>query len=453
MRDIHKFYLNDKYIVLDVSSGSAHIVDEIVYKAIDFVDYNDLKKSYDSIRSNLSNEFTKDEIEEAISEIDELIENELLFSEDLNIKTPVYNPQNIVKAMCLHVAHDCNLRCKYCFASQGDFKGQRLLMDEETGKKALDFLLKNSGNRTNLEVDFFGGEPLMNFDLVKKLVAYGREEEKKYNKNFRFTLTTNGVLLDEEKNAFINENMSNVVLSLDGRKEINDNMRPTVSGKGSFDVIIPKFKELIESRGDKDYYIRGTFTSENLDFSKDLLQYYELGFKSTSIEPVVTDESEPYAIREEHLQTILDEYEKMSKDYIEIRKKDPDFKFFHFMIDLSGGPCVIKRTVGCGAGSEYIAVTPEGDIYPCHQFVGEDDFKLGNVNDGITNIELRDEFKCSNVFTKEECPTCWARYYCSGGCHANSHYANNNLKKPYRIGCEMERKRIECAISVLANEQ
>lgn len=452
MRDIHKFYLNGKYIVLDVASGSVHIVDELVYNAIDFVETQDLDNSYKKIRKKFSNKYTEVKIEEAISEIDYLIENEMLFAEDLNIKTPVYNPQNIVKAMCLHVAHDCNLRCRYCFASQGDFKGERLLMDEETGKKALDFLLQNSGNRRNLEVDFFGGEPLMNFDLVKTLVKYGREEEKKYNKNFRFTLTTNGVLLDDDKIDFINEHMSNVVLSLDGRKSINDHMRPTISGKGSYDIIIPKFKKLIEARGNKEYYIRGTFTSENLDFSEDLKEFYKLGFKSTSIEPVVTEDSQAYAIREEHLQKILDEYEKMSRDYIEIRKDDPDFKFFHFMIDLSGGPCVIKRTVGCGAGSEYIAVTPEGDIFPCHQFVGEEEFKLGNVNTGIDNPKIRDEFKCSNVFTKDDCPTCWARYYCSGGCHANSHYTNNNLKKPYRIGCEMEKKRIECAISVLANE-
>lgn len=326
-------------------------------------------------------------------------------------------------------------------------------MSFETGKKALDFILKNSGNRKNLEVDFFGGEPLMNFDLVKKLVAYGREEEKKYDKHFRFTITTNGMLLNKEIEDFINENMDNVVLSIDGRKEINDEMRPTINGKGSYDVIVPKFKELIDKRGDKDYFIRGTFTNENLDFSEDLKDFYSHGFKKTSIEPVVTDEREPYAIREEHLDKILSEYEKMSKDYIEIRKKDKDFSFFHFIIDLSQGPCIVKRTVGCGAGSEYVAITPQGEIYPCHQFVGEEEFLLGNVDDGILNPELRDKFKNSNVYTNEDCPSCWARYYCSGGCHANAYYSNKDISKPYKVGCAMEKKRIECAISVLANEE
>lgn len=449
LNTIHKFYLNNRYIVLDIASGSVHVVDEIIYDLIG--DYRKLSK--EEIFKKYAMKYSFDDINTAIFEIEELIKEEMLFTEDKYLQKPLYNKQNIIKAMCLHVAHDCNLRCKYCFASQGDFKGQRLLMDLETGKKALIFLLENSGNRTNLEVDFFGGEPLMNFELVKELVKFGREEEKKYNKHFRFTITTNGVLLDDKKIDFINENMDNVVLSLDGRKCINDEMRPTTSGKGSYDIIVPKFQKLVEKRKDKDYFIRGTFTNNNLDFSEDLLDFYNLGFKKTSIEPVVTDEKEPYAIREEHLEKILNEYEKMSKDYIEIKKKDRDFSFFHFIIDLTQGPCAVKRTVGCGAGSEYIAVTPEGDIYPCHQFVGEEEFKLGNVDIGIKNETLRDQFKCSNVFTKEDCPTCWARYYCSGGCHANAYYANNNLKKPYKVGCEMEKKRIECAISVLANEE
>lgn len=446
---IHKFYLNDRYIVLDIASGSVHVVEKIVYEMID--DYEKLSK--DEVIEKFSKLYNEEDAKEAYEEIDYLTKEGLLFSEDEHFKLPKYNPQNVVKALCLHVAHDCNLRCKYCFASQGDFKGDRSLMTFETGKKALDFLLQNSGNRRNLEVDFFGGEPLMNFDLVKKLVAYGREEEKKYDKHFRFTITTNGVLLDDEIQDFINENMDNVVLSIDGRKEINDEMRPTTNGKGSYDIIVPKFKELIDKRGDKDYFIRGTFTNENLDFSEDLKDFYYHGFKKTSIEPVVTDEREPYAIREEHLDKILSEYEKMSKDYIEIRKKDKDFSFFHFIIDLSQGPCIVKRTVGCGAGSEYVAITPQGEIYPCHQFVGEEDFLLGNVDEGIKNTDLRDTFKNSNVYTNEDCPTCWARYYCSGGCHANAYYSNNDLSKPYKVGCEMEKKRIECAISVLANEE
>ncbi len=447
MKQIHKFHLNGNYIVLDIPSGSVHVVDEIVYSILDYYPGNT-----DEIYSKLENKYSLEEVEAAISEIKELEREGLLFSEDISQGIPAYNPENIIKAMCLHVAHDCNLRCKYCFASQGDFQGKRELMDLETGKKALDFILQNSGNRRNLEVDFFGGEPLMNFELVKELVKYGREEEKKYNKRFRFTITTNGVLLNDEIKDFINENMDNVVLSLDGRREINDHMRPTVASTGSYDVIVPKFKELISKRGDKDYYIRGTFTNNNLDFSEDLKEFYNEGFEKTSIEPVVTDEKEEYAIREEHLEKILDEYEKMSRDYIEIRKENPNFLFFHFMIDLSQGPCIVKRTVGCGAGSEYVAITPKGEIYPCHQFVGEKEFLLGNLNDGIVNTDLRDSFKCSNVFTKEDCRTCWARYYCSGGCHANAHYSNKDIHKPYKIGCEMEKKRIECAISILASE-
>ena len=324
-------------------------------------------------------------------------------------------------------------------------------MSLEVGKKALKFLAKNSGNRRNLEVDFFGGEPLMNFQLVKDLVSYGREIEKKYNKKFRFTITTNGVLLDEDKMDFINENMDNVVLSLDGRKEINDNMRKTISGEGSYDIILPKFKRMVEKRGDKDYYIRGTFTSKNIDFSKDALDFYNNGFKKISIEPVVTSEEMDYALREEHLKDILEEYEKFSRDYIDIKKKDKDFYFFHYMIDLDQGPCIIKRSIGCGAGSEYVAVTPEGELYPCHQFVGEKEFLIGNLDDGIINTELRDKFKNSNVFTKEECRECWARFYCSGGCHANAFYAHHDISKPYKLGCELEKKRIECSISILAN--
>lgn len=292
----------------------------------------------------------------------------------------------------------------------------------------------------------------MNFDLVKKLVEYGDERQKEYGKNFRWTLTTNGMLLNDQINEFLNEHMSNVVLSIDGRKKINDDMRPTISGKGSYDIIVPKFKKLIEGRGDKDYYIRGTFTNKNLDFGEDLKDFYEQGFMKTSIEPVVTDPKEDYAIREKHLDKILEEYEKMSKYYLEVRKTNKDFLFFHYMIDLTQGPCVIKRTVGCGAGSEYIAVTPTGDIYPCHQFVGEEEFLMGNVKTGIKNEKLRNEFKSSNVFTKEKCYSCWARYYCSGGCHANNYYSNGTIKEPYEILCEMEKKRIECAISVLANE-
>lgn len=445
---IHKFYLNDKYIILDIASGSVHVVDKIIYDLVD--DFENMTKS--EIIEKYKKEYEEELIAEALDEIKILKEEGLLFSEDQTFLKEHYNEANIIKAACLHVAHDCNLSCNYCFASQGNFKGQRELMNEEVGKRALDFLIENSGNRRNIELDFFGGEPLMNFDLVKKLVAYGRKIEKEHNKHFRFTITTNGVLLSDDKIDFINENMDNVVLSLDGRKDINDCMRPTVNGKGSYDIIVPKFKKLVEKRGDKDYYIRGTFTNNNLDFSEDLKTFYEEGFEKTSIEPVVTDEKEPYAIREEHLEKILQEYEKLSKDYMEIRKTDKDFLFFHFMIDLNQGPCAVKRSVGCGAGSEYVAITPEGDVYPCHQFVGEEEFKLGDIFNGIKNTELRDEFKSTNIYTKKSCPTCWARYYCSGGCHANAFYSNGNIKEPFEIGCKMEKKRIECAISIVANE-
>jgi uncharacterized protein len=444
---IHKFYLNDRYIVLDVYSGAVHVVDRIVYDILDY--YKDY--SLEEIVEKLEEKYEVSQIKEAYDEISTLEREGLLYSEDIDTKNIRYNSDNVIKAMCLHVAHDCNLRCKYCFASQGDFKGERSLMSLEVGKRALEFLCENSGKRRNLEVDFFGGEPLMNFDLVKELVNYGREIEKKYNKHFRFTITTNGVLLDDEKINYINENMDNVVLSLDGRKDVNDNMRKTVTGKGSYDVIVPKFKELVKKRGDKDYYIRGTFTSYNLDFSEDVLHFYNEGFKKISIEPVVTSPENDYALREEHIEKILSEYEKFSKEYIDIKKKDKDFLFFHFMIDLNQGPCLAKRSIGCGAGSEYVAVTPEGDLYPCHQFVGEEEFKLGDVFSGISNTEKRDEFKKANVFAKDECGSCWAKFYCSGGCHANAYNTNRDILRPYKIGCEMEKKRIECAISILAN--
>lgn len=445
---IHKFYLNNEYIVLDVNSGAVHIIDKIVYDVLDYYQ----EESLENIVSKLKSIYDKKDIEEVYEEIRYLVDEGMLFTEVTDLGDIVYNKDNVVKAMCLHIAHDCNLKCNYCFASQGNFKGERSHMSLETGKKALEFLAKNSGNRRNLEVDFFGGEPLMNFQVVKDLVAYGREIEKDYNKNFRFTITTNGVLLDDDKIDFINEHMDNVVLSLDGRKEINDNMRKTINDRGSYDLILPKFKAMVDKRGDKDYYIRGTFTNHNIDFSNDVMDFYNQGFKKVSVEPVVTSEEMEYALREEHLEDVLREYENLSKEYIDIKKKDKDFYFFHFMIDLEQGPCIIKRSVGCGAGSEYLAVTPEGELYPCHQFVGEEEFRLGTLESGIVKEELREVFKQANIYNKEECSECWARYYCSGGCHANAHYAHNDLMKPYTLGCEMEKKRIECSISILANE-
>ncbi|MCR3956557.1 MAG: thioether cross-link-forming SCIFF peptide maturase [Gudongella sp.] len=446
---IHKFYLNEKHMVLDVNSGSVHMVDELVYDLLDPYVGNDLE----SIVPILVNKYDEDKIREAYEEIVYLEDNGMLFSDADDISNLKYNEDNIVKAMCLHVAHDCNLKCEYCFASQGNFKGERSMMSLETGKKALLYLAQNSGNRRNLEVDFFGGEPLMNFQTVKDLVEYGRSIEQEYNKHFRFTITTNGVLLDDDKIRYINENMDNVVLSLDGRKSVNDAMRLTVNGEGSYDVILPSIKKMVQARGDKDYYVRGTFTSKNLDFGKDAISFHDEGFKKISIEPVVAPEDMDYAIREEHLGRILKEYEDFSREYISLTRKDEDFMFFHFMIDLNQGPCVVKRAVGCGAGSEYLAVTPEGELYPCHQFVGEKEFLLGTLETGIQNVELRDRFKMANVYNKEECRNCWARFYCSGGCHANAHYAHNDIMKPYEIGCEMEKKRIECALSVLANAE
>lgn len=447
MKNIHKFKQNDKFVLLDVNSGAVHLVDELIWDLIDLYKEKDLKL----IKEDLKDKYDMKLIEEGYEEIKELESNEMIFSNDNYLQDVNMNKEKIVKALCLHIAHDCNLKCEYCFASQGDFNGEKAFMSLETGKKALDFLVKNSKNRRNLEVDFFGGEPLMNFDVVKELVYYGRKIEKENNKNFRFTITTNGLLLDQEKMDFINEHMSNVVLSLDGRREVNDNMRKTINGQGSYDLIVPKFLDMANSRNGKDYYLRGTFTSKNLDFSKDIMEMYKLGFKSVSVEPVVTEPEMEYAILEKHLATILDEYDKLSKEYIKIKRKDKDFNFFHFMIDLNQGPCAIKRASGCGAGVEYLAVTPEGDLYPCHQFVGDEKFLLGNLDEGIKNTSLVDEFNEANVYNKEDCSNCWAKFYCSGGCHANAYNFNKNINKPYTIGCEMEKKRIESSISILAN--
>ncbi|MTI66063.1 MAG: thioether cross-link-forming SCIFF peptide maturase [Firmicutes bacterium] len=447
MNRIHMFELNEKKIVLDINSGSVHVVDELTWDIIK--DY--LNNSLNDIIYKYKSKYNEDSIKDAYKEIKFLIDKDILFSEDIYEKYVDINKQNIVKALCLHVAHDCNLKCKYCFASQGDYKGSKEIMSLDVGKKSLDFLVENSGNRRNLEVDFFGGEPLMNFEVVKELVKYGRELEKEYNKNFRFTITTNGVLLDDDKIDYINKEMQNVVLSLDGRKEVNDNMRLTDNDKGSYDLIVPKYKNLLKKRQDKDYFIRGTFTNKNLDFSKDVLHYKELGFDVTSMEPVVTDPKEDYAIREEHLDTILKEYEKLSKEYIKINKAGENFSFYHFIIDLNQGSCAIRRVAGCGAGSYYLAVTPNGQLYPCHQFVDNEELKLGDVEKGITNNELREEFKNISIYNKEDCPDCWARFYCSGGCHANAYNANGDFRKPDKLSCEMEKKRLECAISIAAN--
>ena len=446
---IHQYKSNGYNIVLDVESGAVHVVDDITYDVISLYEEN----SADEIISKLKSSYNEDEIRECISEVKELVEDGQLFTED------IYEPfvekfkekrQTVVKALCLHIAHDCNLACKHCFAEEGEYHGRRALMSFEVGKKALDFLVANSGNRVNLEVDFFGGEPLMNWDVVKQLVAYGRSLEEPNNKKFRFTLTTNGVLLNDEVMEFVNKEMSNVVLSLDGRKEVNDRMRPFRTGKGSYDLIVPKFQKLAESRNQTNYYIRGTFTRNNLDFSEDVKHFADLGFKQMSIEPVVGPEEDPYSIREQDLPQIMEEYDKLALEYIDRYKKGNGFNFFHFMIDLTQGPCVYKRLSGCGSGTEYLAVTPWGDFYPCHQFVGNEDFLMGNVDEGITKPELVKEFGNCNVYSKEKCKNCFAKFYCSGGCAANSYNFHGTINDAYDIGCEMQRKRVECSIMIKA---
>jgi uncharacterized protein len=396
--------------------------------------------------------YDKQDVAEAVDEISELAKAEMLYTED------IYEPyiqefksrETVVKALCLHIAHDCNLACKYCFAEEGEYHGRRALMSYEVGKKALDFLVHNSGSRVNLEVDFFGGEPLMNWQVVKDLVTYGRSLEEPFHKKFRFTLTTNGILLNEEILEFVNKEMANVVLSIDGRKEVHDFMRPHRGGQGSYDEVVPKYIKVAESRGQMNYYVRGTFTHHNLDFSKDVLHLADLGFKQISVEPVVADEKEEYALREADIPVIMEQYDTLAKEIIKRRKEGKGFNFFHFMLDLEGGPCVAKRLSGCGSGTEYLAVTPWGDFYPCHQFVGMEQFLMGNVDEGIVNTDIRDEFKSCNVYAKEKCKNCFAKFYCSGGCAANSYNFHGSINDAYDIGCELQRKRIECAIMIKA---
>ena len=445
---VHQYKNNGYNIVLDVNSGAIHVVDDVTYDVIELFEDNSAKE----IIEKLVDRYPQTEIEEAIQEVNELKDNEELFTEDTYKERIIdfKKRQTVVKALCLHIAHDCNLACRYCFAEEGEYHGRRALMSYETGKQALDFLIANSGSRRNLEVDFFGGEPLMNWDVVKQLVAYGREQEKLHDKHFRFTLTTNGVLLNDEIMEFCNREMSNVVLSLDGRKEINDKMRPFRNGSGSYDMIVPKFQKFAESRGQKNYYVRGTFTRNNLDFADDVIHYADLGFQQMSMEPVVADPAEDYAIREEDIPQILKEYDKLALEYIKRKKEGRGFNFFHFMLDLTAGPCVAKRLAGCGSGTEYLAVTPWGDLYPCHQFVGQEKFLLGNVDEGITNTEVRDEFKLCNVYAKEKCRNCFARFYCSGGCAANSYNFHGSITDAYDIGCQMQKKRIECSIMIKA---
>ena len=459
---IHQYKNNGYNIVMDIASGSVHVVDDVVYDAIAMLEpaIGEIESAMPipaearaEAKQKLSEIYPEADVEEALSDVQELIDAEELYTKDIyhNYVMDFKKRKTVVKALCLHIAHDCNLACRYCFAEEGEYHGRRALMSFEVGKKALDFLIANSGNRRNLEVDFFGGEPLMNWNVVKQLVEYGRSQEEPHNKKFRFTLTTNGVLLNDEIMEFCNREMANVVLSLDGRKEVNDRMRPTRNGHGSsYDIIVPKFQKFAKSREDRDYYVRGTFTRNNLDFSEDVKHYADLGFEQLSMEPVVAAPDEPYSIREEDLPQILEEYDRLAVEYLKRRKEGKGFNFFHFMIDLSQGPCVAKRLSGCGSGTEYLAVTPWGDFYPCQQFVGNEKFLMGNVDTGIVREDIRDEFKLCNVYAKEKCRDCFARFYCSGGCAANSYNFHGKITDTYDIGCEMQKKRIECAIMIKA---
>lgn len=448
---VHTYKSHGYFIVLDVNSGVVHHVDEVAYDVIELLSAGMDRKSIatDILKKYAARaDVTKGEILEIFKDIDTLIGQGKLFSQDLyaELSSEFKSRQSVVKALCLHMAHDCNLSCKYCFAGEGEYSGTKGLMGLEVGKQALDFLIANSGERHNLEVDFFGGEPLLNFEVIKELVAYGREKEKIHDKNFRFTLTTNGVLLDDEVIEFANKEMSNVVLSLDGRKEVNDRFRLTKNDQGSYDMILPKFLKLAEDRGHKDYYVRGTYTHYNTDFTEDILHMANLGFKELSMEPVVASASAEYALTEEDLSKLFAEYDRLAGEMLKRKDTEQEFKFYHYTVDLTGGPCIVKRVSGCGVGTEYMAVAPEGDLYPCHQFVGEERFRMGDVFVGITNREACDAFKSCNIYSHSECKDCFARMYCSGGCAANAYHTTGDINGVYDFGCQLHRKRIECAI-------
>lgn len=451
MKTVHTFTALGQYLAADVNSGAVHVLDKLTYDLLSAVGEGPIGEG--RVPRELVDrlcQYDPAELEEAWQELRVLQNAGLLFTTDdyLDPEAAMALPKAaVVKALCLHVSHDCNLRCKYCFASTGDFgTGHRMTMDFDTAKRAIDWVVAKSGKRRNIEVDFFGGEPLMAMDTVKRTVEYARSLEEKYDKVFRFTITTNGILLDDETIDYINREMSNVVLSLDGRGEVNDRMRPTVNGKGSYEIIVPKFQKLVAGRGTKDYYVRGTFTRDNLDFSKDVLHMGDLGFRHVSVEPCSGPANDPFAIREEDLGRVEEEYEKLAKLLMD-RK---DINFFHFNVDLAQGPCVIKRLRGCGAGCEYVAITPDGDIYPCHQFVGKEEFRMGSVYDGSFDMEISGQFAQQNVYTRPACRTCWARFYCSGGCSASNLLVNGDIITSNEVACAMERKRLECAIALNA---
>ncbi len=453
---VHQYKLNGYNIVLDTCSGSVHTVDEVAYDIIAMFKEKETGEIVSEILKKYAHlpDVTKEEILLCIEDINELIKAKKLFSEDVyeNLAVDYKNNSKVIKAMCLHVAHTCNLNCSYCFASQGKYQGDRALMSFETGKRAFDFLIENSGTRRNLEVDFFGGEPLMNFEVVKQLVEYARSVEKEHNKNFRFTLTTNGVLLDDDVIDYLNKEMSNVVLSLDGRKAVHDHFRVDYLGNGSYDKILPKFKNLVQKRGGKDYYMRGTFTHNNVDFTNDIFHMADLGFKELSMEPVVCPPDDPYALTKDDLPKLFEQYEILAKEMVRRRKAGDGFTFYHYMLDLTNGPCIYKRITGCGSGTEYMAVTPWGDLYPCHQFVGDEKYKLGDIWNGVTNITVQDKFRHCNAYSRKECKDCWAKLYCSGGCAANSYHATGDIMGVYEYGCELFKKRIECAVMMKVAE-
>ncbi len=453
---VHQYKLNGYNIVLDTASGSVHTVDEVAYDIIEMYKTHTREQIVEKILKKYAElpDVNENEIIECLDDIEALEKVGKLFSVDEyeELACNYKNNSKVIKALCLHVAHTCNLNCSYCFASQGKYQGDRALMSFEVGKRAFDFLIENSGTRRNLEVDFFGGEPLMNWDVVKQLVAYARSIEKQHNKNFRFTLTTNGILIDDEIIDFLNKEMSNVVLSLDGRKEINDHFRRDYAGNGSYDKIVPKFQKLVKAREGKGYYVRGTFTHNNVDFTNDLFHMADLGFTELSMEPVVCPPDDPYALTDEDMPKIFEQYEILAKEMLKRKKEGRPFTFYHYMLDLKNGPCIYKRITGCGSGTEYMAVTPWGELFPCHQFVGDPKYSLGNIFDGITNTEIQDEFRSCNAYARPECKDCWARLYCSGGCAANSYHATGSITGVYKYGCELFKKRIECAVMMQVAE-
>ncbi len=453
---IHAYKMNGYNIIIDQNSGCVHSVDEATYDIINMYK----EKNKDEIKEIILEKYrnqddvTEEEIELCFEDIENLISDGRLFAEDTfeEVASQFKKRQGVLKAICLHVAHDCNLACKYCFAGKGEYDGPKGIMSLETGKRALDFLIEQSGTRRNLEVDFFGGEPLLNWQVCKELVAYGRELEKKFDKNFRFTLTTNGILINDDVIDFCNKEMSNVVLSLDGRKITNDEMRVSLNGKGSYDLIVDKFKKFAQSRGQQDYYMRGTYTNKNLDFASDVIHMADLGFKELSIEPVVADKNEPYALQDKDLPILKEQYQILADEMLNRYRKGNGFTFYHYMIDLENGPCIVKRVSGCGVGTEYMAVTPSGELYPCHQFVGDEKFLLGDIWNGITHSEVLEQFEKCNVYSHKECKDCFAKLYCSGGCAANAYHTTGSVNGIYDFGCELHKKRIECAIMLKVAE-